>query len=232
MSYPVMPTIPMSLSKGVKKTPNFGTIFQPTAAGMNNAAAQIKAYPTTDYEFDMSGVEGDWTIANTVIAGFIGTYIACGGRANLFLFTDPNDNSCTAMPFGTGDGVTTKFQLMRSVGGVGQDVIQNWNGAVSIYNNGVLQTAGSAYSVDNTGVVTFVSPPVAGHTLTVTGSYYKLCRFADDTLGGLTLIAFNTAGQEYWDVESIKFSTEFVTPGTAGATVQGVIYENFSGGTF
>ena len=59
MSYPVMPTIPLSLSKGVKKTPHGGaTIFQPTAANMGNAAIQIMPYPCWDYDVDLKIVRG------------------------------------------------------------------------------------------------------------------------------------------------------------------------------
>ena len=59
-------------------------------------------------------MEGDINIANTVLAGFVGTFIQCGGRSNLFLFTDPNDNGVVNMPFGIGDGTTTIFQRFHA----------------------------------------------------------------------------------------------------------------------
>lgn len=52
---------------------------------------------------------------------------------------------------------------------------------IAVYNNGVLQTTPGQYSLDSTtGIVTFVSQPTVGHTLTWTGEFDVPVRFATD----------------------------------------------------
>jgi hypothetical protein len=234
MSYPIL-NIPFSLKNGVKKTPHFTSIVQKTAAMMGNASVSVSPYPTWDYDVDLTGLTGSESIANSALAGFVGTYIQCNGQANLFLLIDQTDNAVTAMPFAIANGTSYAYQLTRSIGGVGIDVIQNVNGTPTIYINGVPT---SNFSLGNTGIITFAAygspagPPPNNAVLSWTGSFYYLCRFADDTLAGLTHVAFNTAGTEIWDCDSIKFSTEFVAPASAGAVVSGVVYENVDGGNF
>lgn len=102
------------------------------------------------------------------------------GAYDSFLFTDPHDNAVTAQAFGTGDGSTVAWPLVRTLGGSTMRVF-SLNGAPSIYKAGVLQTSG--YTVDlNTGLVTFGTAPAAGVALTWTGAYYQRVRFDGDSL--------------------------------------------------
>jgi hypothetical protein len=140
MSYPIMPAIPISMAKGLKKTPNFTSTGQKTAAAVGNSYVALKPYPTWDFELDMDKITGSEALANSVIGSFMGVYMACQGQANLFLFTDPQDNYVSAMQFGTGNGTTTAFQLSRGIGGA-TDIIQNVNGSINVYVNGTLTTA-------------------------------------------------------------------------------------------
>jgi hypothetical protein len=52
----------------------------------------------------------------------VGFYNAHGGRADSWLYNDPEDNTATAQPFGLGDGVTASFQLLRTLGGNAEPV--------------------------------------------------------------------------------------------------------------
>src|ERR1700733_9077399 len=149
MSYPVMSTsIPWSLIKGgYKKTPNFNTVVQPTAASRGDAAFSLKPYATWLFEIDLAYVLGGESIAASLLQSFLGTFMACCGRANYFLFTDPNDNAVTtaqgvmlnvtagaASPMGqAGDGSSTTFQLARTIGQA-VDVIQNMSGTGAGYS--------------------------------------------------------------------------------------------------
>ena len=213
-----MPSIPISMAKGLKKTPNFRSEGQKTAAAVGNSFVSLKPHPTWDFELDMDRITGNEANANSVIASFMGVYMACQGQANLFLFTDPQDNTATtnngillnvtpgaAVPMGqTGDGSSTQFQLARSIGG-SPDVIQNLNGAAAVYVNGTL----TSVSVSAKGVVTFTSAPALGATLVWTGNFYFLCRFDADMLDSVRSYTVNN-GVDQWDVSSIKFSSEFV----------------------
>jgi uncharacterized protein (TIGR02217 family) len=152
----------------------------------------------------------------------MGIHIATNGRSFPFLFTDPQDSTVTntvsgmlnvtpgaAVPMGTvGDGVSTQFQLARIIGsmGVPNDIIQNVNGSISVYINGSLTTL---YSLGSTGIVTFNTAPALNATLTWAGSFYFYCRFLEDTLD-CTRVYTQNSGTDQWDVDSIKFETEFL----------------------
>jgi hypothetical protein len=220
MSYPIYSGMPISMAKGLHKNPNLFSVGQSNAAAMSNSFIQVKPYATWDFEFDMDAVQGNESQASSVIADFMGLLMACGGRAGLFLFEDPQDNAVTNVQFGTGDGSTTAFQLSRPIGGFGAvDVIQNLNGNPTVYVNG---TPTSAFSVSSTGVVTFMVAPALNAVLSWSGQFYYLCRFSADTCNSVRSYTTNN-GTDQWDVDSIKFSSEFVAPGSSGLIQAGVI---------
>lgn len=220
MAYTIMPTLPLSMAKGLHKTPNFNNVLQKVAAGRGNASVSLKPYPTWDFEFDMDRITGNEAVSSSTVAQFLGTQMACQGSNLLFLFTDPQDYAVSyadsgmlnvttgaAAPMGTtGDGVSTQFQLARSIGGVAWDVIQNLNGSITVKVNGSVVTPSS---VSSTGVVMFSSAPANGATLQWTGSFYFLCRFSGDTVDATRSYTINS-GTDQWDFSSIKFSSEFV----------------------
>jgi len=221
MSFPVLPTMPISMSKGLKKSPNFnGNSVQRVAADRGNVSLIVKPYATYDFEFSMDNITGNEEVASSTVAAFNGTYMACQGTGNLFLFTDPQDNYVSyansgmlnvtpgaASPMGaTGDGSSTQFQLARSIGGVAYDVIQNLNGSATVKVNGTVVTA---VSISSTGVATFTSAPASGATLTWMGNFYYLCRFAENSIDATRSFTINS-GIDQWDYSSIRFSSEFV----------------------
>jgi uncharacterized protein (TIGR02217 family) len=220
MSYVIMPALPLSMAKGLRKNPNFNTVFQKVAAGRGNASFSLQPYPTYDFEFDMDRITGNEALTSSTVASFLGTQMACQGRNNLFLFTDPQDSAVSyansgmlnvtpgaAAPMGTtGDGTSTQFQLARSIGGLAWDVLQNLNGSITVKVNGSVVVPSS---VSSTGVVTFSSAPASSATLTWTGSFYFLCRFAEDTVDATRCYTVNS-GTDQWDFNSIKWSSEFV----------------------
>lgn len=134
------------------------------------------------------------------IRQIVGLYNAVRGRWDDFLYTDPSFNTVTGMAFGTGDGQTTAFQIVATFtyqgGPGGPDIIQNFNGLPTIYDNGSL--AGS-YSLGPSGVVTFATAPVAGHALTWTGSFYYRCKFMDDQLDTHQFM------NNFWEIKAVKF---------------------------
>src|SRR5208282_997955 len=124
---------------------------------------------------------------------------------DLFAFNDVNDNSVTGQIFGVGNGVTTTFQLIRSLYSFGEPVylLQGFPSTFpSIYVNG---TQTFSWGLSSTGLVTFTAPPVLGATLTWTGSYYWPCRFDEDEA------TFSNFYQNLWRLKSLKFSTEKLT---------------------
>lgn len=206
-----MPTMPLSMASGLKKSPNFHTIRQNGPAGINSGLA-LKPYPTWDFQFSLDNVTGHEQEASSVVAQFFGTFMATAGGAGLFYFTDPQDNSVTGAQFGTGDGVTTKFQLSRNIYGY-PDIIQNTNGTPTIYIGGEV-TAPSDISA--TGVITFAAAPPLDSVLTWTGSFRYLCRFSEDTVDATRSFTINN-GIDQWMFQGVKFSSEFAPASTYGA---------------
>jgi uncharacterized protein (TIGR02217 family) len=179
MGNSVFPTLP-GLAWGTQVTPSFSTAVKRAVSGRELRVAYA-AYPlwkiSLSFEFLRDGNRG------ADLDTLVGMFLQVKGQYDSFLFTLPTDNSVTSQNFGTGDGVTTAFQLRRSFGQGGfsfQEPVQNLNGNPSIYKNGVLQTLGSNYTIDSNGLVTFSVAPGNALPLTWTGSYYYRCRFLQD----------------------------------------------------
>jgi len=125
------------------------------------------------------------------------------GTLDSFLLTDAEDNTVTAHPFGIGDGVTTSFQLQRTLVastdlaaaasraywptmGDGYEPIWDVNSAPAIYKDTgggpVLQVLSVDYTLPGLGTVTFTAAPAANAILTWTGTYYRRVRFESASL--------------------------------------------------
>jgi hypothetical protein len=204
MSYPIMPPLPISLAAGIKKSPNWNTVRQKGPAGINSAIA-LKPYCTWDFEISLDHITGNEATASSVVAQVLGTYMATAGGAGLFLFSDPQSNTVTGAQFGKGDGTSKSFQLSRNIFGY-PDIIQCTNGTPSIYVGGTLTAPAS---ISATGIVTFTAAPAIGAVLTWNGSFYYLCRFAEDTIDATRNFTINS-GVDHWMIQGVKFSSEFV----------------------
>jgi len=220
MSYPIMPALPMSMAKGIHKTPKVNADTQKTAARRTNAGVSYTPFPTWAFECDLDRLVGNESNAAAAVMQFLGTFVACNGVASPFLFTDPQDHAVTygnslmynlapgAGMTTTGDGSSTQFQLGRLIGGVGKDLVQMLNGSITVKVNGSV-VASNTYSVSSTGVVTFNVAPANGATLAWQGSFYFLCRFADNELDAARVFTINDSASDQWNVSSIKFESEF-----------------------
>lgn len=184
-----MPTLP-SGSRGwpIIKYPVFSTIVQ-TPAAMQGETRISKA-PFCVWEFQMTFplLKGTFNDQTSYLAKVAGFFMQMKGQGASWLYDDtvtPDNTipSSAPVPFGLGDGATKVFQLTRPIGNY-QDIIQNLNGAPSIYIAGVLQTSG--YSVDAKGVVTFTAAPALNAVLSWSGKYYFRCRFTTDKLDQLS----------------------------------------------
>jgi len=114
-------------------------------------------------------------------------YKAARGQLHGFLFRDWANYQLTAANIGTGNGVTTAFQIVQKWT-AGSEThsrkITRPVSAIGVYKAGVLQVSG--YSVSySTGIVTFTSAPLAAVAITVTGEFDVPVRFDTplETLG-------------------------------------------------
>ncbi|MEX8520076.1 MAG: DUF2460 domain-containing protein [Leptothrix sp. (in: b-proteobacteria)] len=189
--YPVLPGLQFPL----KKTPMWSTGVKGTPSGREFRTKQM-IYPRykygLQYEFlrDTAGfLEAD------ALAGF---FNRVGGSFDTFLFTDPGDSNVVAQVIGTGDGLTSAYQIVRTLGGMVEPVY-DFNGAFTVYLNG---TPTVAFTHNGSGGLTFTGGPVGlGVVITWTGSFYWRCRFNADNL---TLDQFM---QQFWSAGSVELLT-------------------------
>ena len=120
------------------------------------------------------------------------------GRAIGFRYKDWSDYIAIGENIGTGDGVTTTFQLKRTYTfGAGlishvRDIKKPVANTEKIYVNGTLTTA---YTIDyTTGIVTFNTAPAAGAAITADFEFDVPCRFNVDNMN----ITLNAATVSSW----------------------------------
>lgn len=193
MSNQVFPALP-GLTLTQTKTPQWLTKIQTAVSGKETRAAFRSA---AIYKFSLSYDILREAAAYTELQTLLGFFNARQGAFDSFLYTDPSDSSVVANSFGTGDGTTKSFQLVRTISGSIEPVM-NLNGTAQIYDNGSLKTVTTDYTIDSQGMVTFVVAPVAGHALTWTGSYYYRCRFIEDS------IDFSKFMYQLWEVKKLE----------------------------
>lgn len=191
----IFPTL-AGLSWNVTKTPQFNTIAHRAVSGYEVRAALMQ-YPlwtfSLSYDLLRDGAYGE-------LKTLMGFFLQQQGSFAAFYYSDPSDNAVTGQGFGTGDGATTSFQLIRSYGGFVEPV-QNLNGSPSVYVGGAIKTAGvgADYTVSPTGLVTFAVAPAAGAALTWTGAFYYRVRFAADKAD------FNQFMYQLYELKQLSF---------------------------
>jgi uncharacterized protein (TIGR02217 family) len=124
---------------------------------------------------------------------------------DLFDFSSSSDHVSTPVftdqVIGTGNGVTTQFQLKKLYTDSSVTYSRNiykpmTSPAISVGKNGVLQTLTTHYTVNyNTGIVTFVSAPANGLSITAGFKFHVPVRFDIDSIEGLQYIFTSSTNQ-------------------------------------
>ena len=125
----------------------------------------------------------------------MGLYLQCCGSYGAFLYVDPNDNAATNQTIATGDGATTQFAFVRSIG-AGLDGDFYVTGVTGVAVNGV---AVSNWSLVAPNLLSFSAPPLSGATITASFDYAFVCRFLEDSQD------FENFMQNLWAAKSVKF---------------------------
>jgi len=183
-SYNLFPSLP-GLSWSVKRTPQWRTIVQENASGME-VAAGLMAYPLWTWELTYDLLKSNiprsgqtYPDLQILVSFFNSQY----GRIIPFHYEDPLDKSAFNQVFGIGDGATTTFQLMRQFGGFYEPVFAPHGTVFVYYKSGgewVEYEGTTEFTVDIHGLVTFATAPADELQLAWSGSYYWLVRFLDD----------------------------------------------------
>ena len=153
------------------------------------------------YEFEVGfdglasdGIENPG-LAPQSLQALLGLYLQCGGAFGTFLYTDPNDNTAINQAIAVGDGTTTAFELVRSVGAATDPI------SYATLISAVTLNGGAAldWSLLSPNVLQFSTPPAAGVLIAASFSYAFQCRFLDDAL------ELENFMQNLWSSKSVKF---------------------------
>ena len=192
MSNYVFPTLP-GVTWDISKSPEFSTKIQTSASGAETATAYW-SYPkwafSLKYDLLRSGAYNE-------LEQLVGLFLKCRGNFDTFLYTDPDDNSVTGQTIGTGDGVSTYFQLGRTYGGFFEP-FYDITGTVRVYKNGTLQNP-STYTISTIGLISFNTAPATGAVITADFGFQYRCRFLHDSC------EFNQFAKSLWEAKKVEF---------------------------
>lgn len=194
MSNVLLPTL-AGLTWNTTKSPRFNTSIQ-SAVDMSEVRVSFSATPIWDFTRSYELLRDN--VTNNELKQLGGFFLARYGSWDNWLFLDADDGTALLEPFGTGDGVTTAFQLKRAFGAFTESV-SNVANAPSIYKAGVLQTVTTNYTISSTGLVTFTAAPAAAAALTWSGTYYYRCRFNEDAQ------EFKQFMSKLWEARTFEF---------------------------
>jgi len=159
MSLPVFPTLP-GLTLTTLKTPKYGTLVESAPNGYESRLSQT-TNPiwewTLIFDFLHDFFWGDFTTVSE-LRTLMGFFQQNYGQAGDFLFTDPDDyavgpaltsapapNAPLAQLALVSDGAGNYYSpIQRTLDGVAYEDITDLNGAIAVYANGTLATAGTS----------------------------------------------------------------------------------------
>ncbi len=181
---------PLALGRDATITPEFSTSVSVTASGFER---RNSLWSNARLRFDV----GPGIRSEAELGLLLGFFRARRGAARGFRLRDPSDfssNGMVAAPtrtdqlIGTGDGVTAGFPLVKRYGAndPGGDAVQlrritrPRGDTLLVSLNGTAVTTG--WTLDAGGIVTFVTPPLAGVVIRAGFLFDVPVRFADDKL--------------------------------------------------
>lgn len=193
------PTLPQLPGQGwsVHKRPSFSTRV---ASHVSGREVRSPLYAATLYEFELTfdalgSAASNGGLGAASLQQLLGFVLACQGQLSPFLYVDPTDNAVARQPIATGDGVTTGFPVVRTLGGATEPV--SW--ATSLANVTVAGIPGTGWSLVAPNTLAFAAAPAAGAAVVADVGYAFLCRFLDDQQD------FENVMAGLWQVQSLKF---------------------------
>ena len=174
MAYAVFPAL-AGLKMEITKAPRFSTAVRKSSSGRSVSLAYWRYPPwefSLQFEFLRAGGNPD-----TEFEDLVAFFLARQDRFEPFLLLDDDDNAVADQQFGTGDGTTQVFQLVRSWGGFTEPIF-------GVVGSPTVKVGGAvtAVTVLDDGKVSFGTAPANGAALTWSGQFYFRVRFKDDAL--------------------------------------------------
>jgi uncharacterized protein (TIGR02217 family) len=195
---PSLPTLP-GLTWSRFKRPTFSTRIADHVSG-REVRSPFRTYPLYEFEASYDGLTSSASaypgLGVSSLQTLMGFFLELQGQYGTFLYSDPDDNAVTSQALGTGDGTTTTFAFVRTLGGFTEPA--SWVTSVSkVYANGLNQTSGWALSAPNSLV--FTSAPAIGVAITADFSFAFECRFLDDQMN------FEAFMSQLWQLQKMTF---------------------------
>jgi uncharacterized protein (TIGR02217 family) len=187
MSDAIFPALP-GLTWDSPKIPEFSTTLVKGRDGSETPIANW-VYPLWRWTLTYELLRDDATDELKTLLGF---FLARQGRADPFLYDDPNDNAVTGQQIGTGNGVVKQFQCVRDLGGFLEPIF-NIKAAPTVYVDGVEATSG--WSVSR-GLITFETAPEG--VITADFGFWWRVRFDMDAA------EFNEFAYQLWELRECK----------------------------
>jgi uncharacterized protein (TIGR02217 family) len=163
---------PLALGREAEVSPGFSTAIA-TSAGGHEVRTASWAAARTSYDV------GPGVRSEADIATLLSFYRARLGPARGFRLRDPFDSSGVDEAIGTGDGVATRFALVRHYGEAARRITRPVSGSVSVKVAGV---ATVAFGIAEGGWVEFDTAPATGAEIAASFTYDVPVRFAEDRL--------------------------------------------------
>jgi hypothetical protein len=161
-SYPAFPTL-SALRWAAKRSPVASTLRQKAISGRETFQPLWSA-PLWKYEISLDALNAGSAALGGLEAGEYQTLVGFRNEVmfapgGVFAFDDVNDNAVAAQANGEGDGSTTEFQLVRSLGGFAEPVLNPVQGpstpSASVnYGNCQGSTTGTISYGDCQGAIT------------------------------------------------------------------------------
>ena len=206
-SAPTVSTEKFPLSAGltwsVHVTPKFSTRVATHVSGREIRTAW-QQYAIYDLTLSFDVLRGDSTQEIQTLQGF---FLARQGQYDTFLLDlgavtqNSADSYVTTGAQGVGDGTTTVFTLLRTVGEAAEPVGYVFSADLSaVYVAGVLQDP-TSYTFTSPNQLTFNTAPAYGSQITATFRYYFICRFSSDSQD------FEEFMANLWTLHELKLTT-------------------------
>lgn len=175
---PAYSTFPIFVTLGWSATvrPRFSTLLADHASGRVTRGLEFsRGY--RDIELTCEALRAD--AAHQELQAIVGFFEQLGGPATPFWFAPPGLFTATGQRIGIGDGATTVFPLLQSIGAY-TETVDGTSGVSAVYCDGAPQASGWSVSGGFGPAVAFASAPDEGVTITADFGVLWLCRFADD----------------------------------------------------
>jgi hypothetical protein len=156
--------------------PKFSTLIASHVSG-REARAQRFANPFFDIELTYKVLRS--AAAYDELQAIAGFFEQMSGADEPFWVAPPGLSATSGQAIGAGDGLTTVFPLVASIGGY-SGLVYGTSGVSAVYLNDVSQPNGWSFSSGYLPAVTFASAPGAGVAITADFGILWLCRFSED----------------------------------------------------